>query len=274
MSIKNFLDFKFAFLIIFFVFTQEINAFSKNTKFKFNNFYENQVKIKNLIFDLPEGKWRFIKKTSQTIPRTNLLVNCHEFIIEKKKIVSDTLSICLITTGGKWTSLISSELLNILKNDKYDNCRLKPEYYYAQLISKGTSMNCFKFRHIDTYKEINFPDDPTTRNGYFKNYLQENKIGIPKVMIGSYHFIYSPTIKDLGIEIIHFIDPESYGAPKTLNGDELFGEYHKNNIDNFLEKKIFVKNFFINKIDFHKNFENLLNITIKNKLNFENPIKF
>ena len=62
-------------------------------------------------------------------------------------------------------------------------------------------------------------------------------------MIGSFHFFFAPSVRDKGVEIAYIINPEFYGAPKTINGDENSSEYHRNNINKFPAKNKFMNNF-------------------------------
>ena len=85
------------------------------------------------------------------------------------------------------------------------------------LWTKGISMNCFRTRHIDLDKEFNYPDDPEDVSHLsYKRYFEKNNIVLPKNTnwIKNIYF-FAPNVKDKGIELNYYINPEFYGAPKN-----------------------------------------------------------
>ena len=230
------------------------NAYAKNTKLVKGNFYQNEIKWQHLVYKLPEGKWEFFHKNHFSV--STIKLNCIEFAQAENKTWKSSYSICEISNGGKHAALLGTYLVHGLKKDKYDNCTLRPEYFYAKLWTKGMSMNCFKTRHIDVDKELNYPDDPEESTFYMKKYLKDNNLKIPKTALSTLSLFYSPSIRDKGIEISHIINPELYGMPKTINGDETQSEYHRNNIENYPIKKNFMVDWTAKKAEEHKIFEN------------------
>lgn len=241
------------FIVLIFLVTSNLNA--KNTSFTKGKSYKGDFKWGFVDYKFPEGEWILFHKDKQTLPGTNLMTRCIEFYQQEKNIVKGTISFCDIVTGGKFTPTIAMIVKNLLKNDKYDNCTLRAEYFYAQLFTKGTSMNCLMIRHIDTYKELNYPDDPSTVIKYKKNFLEKNNLQIPKTMIVSRHLFFAPSVRDKGVEVTYAINPELFGAPATINGDENNSEYHRNNINNFPKKKDFMNQWLSNRAKYHKIFE-------------------
>jgi len=238
------------------------NLHAKNISFSKGKSYEGDFKWGFIEYSFPEGQWTYFNKDNGIVPHTNILTRCIEFYQSENEILKGLFRICDIVTGGKWSPQIAQILSNYLKNDKYDNCTLRSEYFYAQLFTKGTSMNCFKTRHFDIYKELNYPDDPEAAVKYLKNILEKKNIKTPKTMIGSFHFFFAPSVRDKGVEIVYIINPEYYGAPKTINGDENSSEYHRNNINKFPVKNKFMNNFLYKQATYHQNFEK--NIKAKN----------
>jgi len=238
------------------------NLHAKNISFSKGKSYEGDFKWGFIEYSFPEGQWTYFNKDNGIVPHTNILTRCIEFYQSENEILKGLFRICDIVTGGKWSPQIAQILSNYLKNDKYDNCTLRSEYFYAQLFTKGTSMNCFKTRHFDIYKELNYPDDPEAAVKYLKNILEKKNIKTPKTMIGSFHFFFAPSVRDKGVEIAYIINPEFYGAPKTINGDENSSEYHRNNINKFPAKNKFMNNFLYKQMIYHQNFEK--NIKAKN----------
>ena len=255
-------------LLILFSFLIFSSSFAKNISFSKGKSYEGDFKWGGIKYSFPQGQWTFFNKDNDIVPHTNIFTRCIEFYQAENQILKATFDICDIVTGGKWTPQIAQILKNVLKKDKYDNCNLRPEYFYAQLSTKGTAMNCFKTRHLDIYKELNYPDDPEGTVKYYKKLLESNNIKTPKTMISSFHFFFAPSVRDKGVQIRYSINPEFYGAPITINGDENSSEYHRNNIDKFPKKKIFMNDFLYKQAIFHQNFEKNIKARKRHLLDF------
>ena len=239
-------------IVTFFVFS---NLHAKNMSFSKGKSYEGDFKWGFIEYSFPEGQWTYFNKENGIVSGTNILTRCIEFYQSENEILKGLLMICDIVTGGKWTPQIAKILSDYLKLDKHDNCTLRPEYFYAQLFTRGTAMNCLRIKHFDIYKELNYPDDPEERVKYLKNFLERKNIKTPKTMIGSFHFFFAPSVRDKGMQITYVINPEFYGAPKTINGDENSSEYHRNNINKFPAKNKFMNNFLYEQASYHQNFE-------------------
>ena len=242
-------------LLILFSFLIFSTSFAKNISFSKGKTYEGDFKWGGIKYSFPQGQWIFFNKDNDTVPHTNILTRCIEFYQVENQILKGLFAVCDIVTGGKWTPQIAQILKNVLKKDKYDNCTLRSEYFYAQLFTKGTAMNCFKTRHLDIYKELNFPDDPEATIKYLKIILENKNIKAPKTMLKSFHFFFAPSVRDKGVSLEYILNPEFYGAPKTINGDENSSEYHRNNIDKFPNKKKFMNGFLYKQAMYHQNFE-------------------
>tara|TARA_B100000787_G_C16174677_1_gene288335 strand:- start:681 stop:1601 length:921 start_codon:yes stop_codon:yes gene_type:complete len=245
------------------------NVYAKNTKLVKEKFYSGNINWKFMDYDLPEGKWKFFHKSHWSV--SNVQINCIEFIQTENGIWKAFYDICEINNGGKLIHHLGLWLVSTMKTNKYDNCTLRPEYYYAQLWTKGISMNCFKTRHLNIDKELNDPDDPEGRGylAYLKRYIEDNDIVVPKTAINSYHLFFSPLIKDKGIEIIHTINPEFFGASETIHRSEVKSEYHRDNIDFFPNKKKFMINWTNKKAEFHKRFEEQMKAKNHQKLDLK-----
>ena len=243
------------------------NAIAKNTKLVKENLYEGEIKYRFLNYQLPEGQWKYFDKMSFNI--STIRLDCISFIQIEKKILNAIFDICEIGSGGKHAHDLGRLLVKEARSGKYDNCSLRPEYYYANLWTKGISMNCFRTRHIDLDKEFNYPDDPEDMSHLsYKRYFEKNNIVLPKTLIGSKHLFFAPNVKDKGIELNYYINPEFYGAPKTINGSESKSEYHRDNIGNFPEQKNFILNWTIEQSKLHQQLEEVLNLRTRHMLNF------
>ena len=248
------------------------SAYSKNTQLVKGDFYQDEIKWRHLTYKLPEGKWEYFYKTRWSVDTIKL--SCIEFAQTENKIWKAGYSICELNGGGQHTSILGMYLVHGLKKDKYDNCTLRPEYFYVKLYTRGMAMNCFKTRHLDVDKELNFPDDPEAESTfYIRKYLKDNNLVTPKTTLSSYSLFYSPNIRDRGIAIAHLINPELYGAPKTLNGQETQSEYHRNNIENYPIKKDFMIAWTAKKAKEHIIFENYMKAKNHQKLDFSEIVK-
>ena len=148
------------------------------------------------------------------------------------------------------------ELKNLKNSIKQDR---KTPKEIENLWTKGISMNCFRTRHIDLDKEFNYPDDPEDMSHLsYKRYFEKNNIVLPKTLIGSKHLFFAPNVKDKGIELNYYINPEFYGAPKTINGSESKSEYHRDNIGQYPIKKKFMDDWLIQTANYHQIFEKKL----------------
>jgi hypothetical protein len=244
-------------------------VYGKNTKLIKEEYYSGSIKWNFLNYMLPDGEWKYYSKSNLLI--STISIQCIEFLQIENQTWKSSYNICEIRNGGKHAHLLGQYLIKELVNGEYDNCQLRPEYFYAKLYTKGISMNCFKTRHFDIVKELNNPDDPSMRgqNAYQKKYFLENGIKLPKTAIGSLHLFYSPSINDKGIEISHLVNPEFFGQSKTLYGTEIKSEYHRENINNFPKKLKFMKNWTKDKAEFHIKFEKKMKAKNHQKLNFD-----
>ena len=223
------------FLVIFAFFT-DVNA--ANTKLKKYEYYSNQITWKDININLPKGKWMYFSRETESLQNFN--VGCQRFLNIRNKLISGALKICYVTSGGKWRQALGALLKNEWQNNKYDSCNLRPEYFYVKAIFKGASSNCFISRHIDPNKELYFPDDPSdTTSGGLKKYIKEKSLKLPKIAL-AFESVYFSNRRDKAITIDLFLNPEAYGADKTLFETEESSEYHRNNLDNYPSKKIFL----------------------------------
>ena len=79
---------------------------------------------------------------------------------------------------------------------KNGNGTLRPEYFYAKLWTKGMSMNCFRIRHSDIDKELNYPDNPKA----------ESTFHIKKYFYKTLLFLYISIYKVIYIINLYFLN--------------------------------------------------------------------
>ena len=249
--------------IIFFTFLTEANA--TNTKLRKYEKYSDQIKWKNVKFNLPKGEWVYYSKEPFNLQ--NFSLSCINFINIQNKIINGSFTSCFITSGGKWRQALGAELRNEWQNNKYDNCNLRPEYFYVKAIFKGASSNCFISRHFDPNKELYFPDDPSGTSGGLKKYIKDNSLILPKIMLG-FQSVYYSNKRDKAISTILEINPESYGTKETLFETEESSEYHRTHINNYLLKKKFFEEWTKKMSIEHSFLEDQLEATNDFKLDF------
>lgn len=224
----------FFFLVIFAFFT---NVYAANTKLKKYENYSNQITWKGVDINLPKGEWMYFSRKSYNLQ--NFDSRCVRFLNIENKLIIGSLITCFVTSGGKWRQALGAVLKNEWQNNKYDSCNLRPEYFYVKALFKGSSSNCFVSRHIDPNKELYFPDDPSdTTSGGLKKYIKDRSLNLPKIGL-QFESVYFSNKRDKAITISLFINPEAYGAEKTLFETEESSEYHRNNLNNYPLKKFF-----------------------------------
>jgi hypothetical protein len=134
----------------------------------------------------------------------------------------------------------------------------------------GAAFNCLVIRHFDLKKEIYSPDEDAYKGstpGWFKVWIRKNEIELPKVMLGSEHVFYAPSVRNKVLMLNYFINPELYGASKTEFGTEETSEYHRANIDRYPDKKKFMKKWVKLSAKRHKSFEEDVGAQKRHKLN-------
>jgi hypothetical protein len=132
---------------------------------------------------------------------------------------------------------------------------------------KGAFNNCFRVRHIDIKKEINYPDDPkgnglslylptmfnTMRES--KKWIQISDIDLSSTLLCSIHWFMAPTVGKNLFEVGYCINPELNGASKSKFTAEERSEYHPQNINEYPDKKKYMENFIKLAAQRHRSFE-------------------
>ena len=254
-------------LLILIFFTEKILA---NTKIVKGKYYDGEIKFYDLKYDLPNGKWLSLGKKTETIGQIpNIGVSCIDFVQLEGRLYKSGISICEIHTNGSYTGYIGMYLNKELNSGRYDSCILRPEYFYTNLWTKGMTGNCFLTRHIDVDKHLNYPDDPERTATFLNKFLREYQVTVPKTLLLAEHFYYSSMVRDKGDSVEYVINPELFGAGKTLHGNEDKSEYHRANISNYPKKEKFMINWTKESAKRHIEFETKLNARPKHKLNFK-----
>ena len=240
-------------------------AEASNTKLIKGNSYEGQIKWKFVKFNLPKGNWIYYAKRGWNFYNFN--GGCVFLISISKKIIMGHFEICHVDSGGKLRSQFGALLQGEWKNNEYGNCSFRPEFFYAKFKFKGASTNCFITRHINPKKELYFPDDPNTNTASLKKYIKDNDLIVPITLLQS-ESIYFSSRKDRAYSVSIAINPEFYGAPKSLNGSVIKSEYHRGNIKKYPIKNKFIIDWTKQMSNEHKFLEKQMKANIDFKLDF------
>ena len=130
----------FLIIIVGIFFFSKVNA--ANTKLINGNSYENQIKWKHVKFNLPKGNWIYYDKDNWNFYHFH--GSCASFISIQKKIIKGHYQICYVASGGKLRTQLGAFLQAEWKNNKYDNCSLRPEYFYAKFKFFHTPFDIFR----------------------------------------------------------------------------------------------------------------------------------
>ncbi len=261
------------FLILFCLVLFSNQETSAKTKFIKGDFYEGKIKWKKLEIDLPAGRWEYIKRSSWWYGGFGY--SCKSFVLKEERLFKSLMRMCEMRTGGKYLGYLAKELNHYYKRGEYDSCTLRPEYYYAKLFLRGTSTNCFRIRHIDFDKEMNYPDDPDDVGGIrpvLRKWIKENNIVKPKILLVATHEYFAPVVSDNGPGVYYFINPVAYGAPEEKYFTEESSEYHRTNINNHPKFKKFIDDFVSLSAKRHKDFEIQWKAKDRHKLDLDEVI--
>ncbi len=214
-------------IFIFFVF----NSHSVAQKINLDEFTVN----KYLKTKLSPGDWYLATKERDFY--YGLWFDDYTLVKIENENVIEIISIGLADVAGVYESIVNTAVQEIMYKNKYDGCYERPEYYLLELYKRGNTVNCMRVRHLDTNKELYFPDDPEVSNAQFKKWLKDNKVKLPKIMLWSSHVYFSRLARGQMLELVHIIDPNLLNSPKITKFTEESSEFHKNNIINFPEHK-------------------------------------
>ena len=253
--------FLFFFVVMFFI--SESGA--SNTKLIKGNSYEDQIKWKFVKFNLPKGKWIYYGKSSWDFYHFH--GSCSYLISTYKKIIKGNFEICYVDSGGKLRGQFGALLQGELKNNKYGLCSKRSDFFYSKFRFKGASTNCFVSRYIDLENELNNPDDPSAITARLKKYIKENDLIIPKNSLQTESFYFSNR-RDRAYSVSTVINPEFYGAPKSINSSGNESEYKQANIDKYPIKKKFMMMWTKEMTNEHKYLEKQMGASNEFALNF------
>ncbi len=267
--IKKFPKFLILILVIIFFKTSTF----ADTFFSKNKIYSGEITVFGKKIQLLDGDWKLAHKYVWNIVGIQGQGFSLVQTIENK--IKAHISIWTISSPGKKEGLIGTILYKERINNNHDGCYERSEYYIVKMWAEGASANCLKVRHIDLKKEMFSPDYNEEAQGYkepynvagFINFVKKNNLEIPKILISQIHMFYSPLIGGKGMLIYIDRNPEFYNVGKTLIGDEVNSEYHKNNLSKHPNKEKFVKNIIEKSFVFHNDLEEKFKLRKHQRLN-------
>ena len=217
----------------------------------------NQIKIdKKIKIDLTEGDWFVARRDEANYGwLTQFLFG---FIrVDNGKVV-EAIEVYDGDLGDAFMAYIDDEVYRMTFKDPYDGCYERPEYYLVEVFKAGIVHNCMVVGHRDMIKELNNPDDPSSRQNStdYRVYLAENNLAFSNnIALYSTHWYFSRHNRNDWYRVSRFVDPGQFNAPKNKFLTEESSEYHKYNIDNHPKHKAIMEKWISNSAKFHKKFE-------------------
>jgi len=242
---------------------------SKQTKFQTGKVYEGTIVWKGGVrINLPSGRWTMLGRWGWAVSAVH--ASGVTLALLDGNFLKGLVDLGHVDSGGKWISHVNDWLQSVYIVNKTDGCYERSEYYLVKHYKSGAAFNCLVIRHFDLKKEIYSPDEDAYKGstpGWFKVWIRKNEIELPKVMLGSEHVFYAPSVRNKVLMLNYFINPELYGASKTEFGTEETSEYHRANIDRYPDKKKFMKKWVKLSAKRHKSFEEDVGAQKRHKLN-------
>ena len=234
-------------------------------RYKINEEVENIFKLnKKFKLKLPEGKWIVINSNQQNY--YGLKSKYYSLIRLDGKNAVEWIEIGQMYTAGIFENIVNQAIYEAIFKNKYDGCYERPEYFIVKVYKKGSSHNCFVAHHSDVHKDYFTPDDPDNINALLKKWIRDNNIKLPRTGLSTFHSYFSRLAAGKWYVLSYGMDPKILGAPKNNFISEESSEYHKNNISNYPEHYKVMKKFLSISAQRHIEFENLINVIERHKL--------
>ena len=217
----------------------------------------NQIKIdKKILIELTEGDWYVARRDEAHFGW--LTQYFFGFVrVDNGKIV-EAIEVYDGDLGSSYMAYVDDEVYRMAFKDPYDGCYERPEYYLAEVFKAGRSHNCMIVGHRDMNKELNNPDDPTTRQNSadYRVFLTKNNLKFSSnISLYSSHWYFSRHNKNDWYRVFRYLSPSQLNGPKNKYLTEESSEYHKYNIDNHPKHKATMKKWISNSAKFHQQFE-------------------
>ncbi len=226
-----------------------LNSQSLAEKINFDEFVVN----KYLKTKLSSGDWYLATKERDSY--YGLWFDAYRLAKVENNNITESILIGVADVAGVYESVVNTAVQEVIFKNKHDGCYERPEYYLLELYKRGNTVNCLIVRHIDTNKELNFPDDPEDSSAQLKKWIKDNELKLPKIMLMSSHTYFSRLSRGQMLEITHAIDPKVLNSPEIKHFTEESSEFHKNNINNFPDHKKIMEKWISIAAKRHREFE-------------------
>ena len=248
--------------------------FFQNMSFaEISNYYTDQkvkdyIKVsKKINVKLPPGEWEVTDRWVEE--GFGLKFSVMSLVRQENNELAEVMEIAYSKLAGAHIHAIDHALNEVIFYDQYDGCYQRPEYYLVELYRKGSTHNCMIVSHIDVDKELNNPDDPTSR-GYLATTKQwirsNNQVKIPPIMLESFHSYFSRLVGGYWVGLSYGINPKLLNAPESKFLTEETSEYHKSNIQRFPKYKNIMEKWISISSTRHLEFESLFNAKTRHRL--------
>ena len=245
MTKLKFVSYIIKIILIFFIFNSQSIAQKINLdEFKVNKYLKTK---------LSPGDWYLATKERDFY--YGLWFDVYRLAKVENNNISESILIGVADVAGVYESVVNTAVQEVIFKNKHDGCYERPEYYLLELYKRGNTVNCLRVRHIDTNKELNFPDDPEDSYAQLKKWIKDNELKLPKIMLMSSHTYFSRLSRGQMLEITHAIDPKVLNSPEIKHFTEESSEFHKNNINNFPDHKKIMEKWISIAAKRHREFE-------------------
>ena len=257
----------FTFLIIVLLWSSA--SLAKN--FKIGQKVENELRFsKKVSFPLEPGIWEIIDRKFWfygpiKVELVTLALIENNELVAIREFQQGNLS-------GSYQSDLDMAMVEWLYKDKYDGCYERLEYTLVKKFNIGNTHNCLVINHKDISKELYTPDDPDMylQRKNIRNYLRNNNIKFPKIMLQSSHTYFSRVVSNNFYSVLYLDDPLRLGSPENNFETEETSEYHPSNISKHPQHKKYMDKFIEISSLRHMDFEKIVNAKKRHKLKFAN----
>jgi frataxin-like iron-binding protein CyaY len=239
--------------VLFFLLSSNLNA----AYFKTGDIINNEIKInKHFKISLSKGDWEVVRR--ETLNSWGLNQRIIGIVRVENNEVMEMIEIYEGLLGAIKMTYIDQAIFEMTFKNKYDGCYDRPEYFLLKLYQKGKVHNCMVVRHWDLDRELFYPDDPNLTGvaRMYKNWIQENNITLPKIVLASEHSYFSRHVGGNWFSVIYVANPKMLGAPKNNFLSEERSEYHKFNINKHPKHKKIMEKWISISSGRHYDFEN------------------
>ena len=240
--------------------------------FVYDQTYEGDVRIMGKNHTLPEGLWTYIGELTWEV--YGIVYHARGFTQIEDGKLKGAIEIGDVSIGSSALMEVVAPWLrsNFIENP-YDGCYETENKYYIKSYIRGTTINCLIVRYTDVRKKMNTGivlEYPWTllQDAKFKSRAGK-MFEVPKILVSREHLYFSTLTGGRLSHVIHYTNPEFYGAGKTITGNENNTEYNKVNLDKYPKKKEFVNKFIKQAEQQHIKFEDFMRARKNHRLELQ-----